>query len=61
MKKPKDIPSKMPAELMDFFRAAGREGGLKSAEARMKKLTPATRKAIAKKAAARWGKAKETN
>lgn len=36
---------------------AGRLGGLKGGEARAKALTPAKRKAIARKAAqARWGK-----
>jgi hypothetical protein len=47
-------------EALEFFRAQGKRGGLKSASARMKKLTPEERSAIAKKAAAaRWGK-KET-
>jgi hypothetical protein len=37
----------------------GRRGGLKSAETRNQRLTPAKRKAIAKKAAkARWGKSR---
>jgi hypothetical protein len=44
-------------EALKFFRAQGKRGGLKSASARMKKLTPEQRSAVAKKAAAaRWGK-----
>jgi len=44
-------------DALDFFREQGKRGGLKSASARMKKLTPEERSAIAKKAAAaRWGK-----
>jgi hypothetical protein len=44
-------------EALEFFRAQGKRGGLKSSKARMKKLTPEVRSAIAKKAAAaRWGK-----
>jgi hypothetical protein len=40
--------------------ALGRAGGRKSAKARMEKLTPEQRKAIARKAIqARWAKAKE--
>ena len=45
-------PEKNPAAV-----ALGRLGGLKGGAARAAKLTPAKRKAIAKKAAAkRWGK-----
>jgi hypothetical protein len=45
-------PEKNPAAV-----ALGRMGGLKGGKARAAKLTPAKRKAIAKKAAkARWGK-----
>ena len=45
-------PEKNPAAV-----ALGRLGGLKGGKARAAKLTPAKRKAIAKKAAAkRWGK-----
>ena len=41
----------------EFFKSEGKRGGLKSAKARMEKLTPEQRSAIAKKAAAaRWGK-----
>jgi hypothetical protein len=47
-----DKPEKNPAAV-----ALGRLGGLKGGKARAAKLTPAKRKAIAKKAAAkRWGK-----
>ena len=46
------IPTKNPAAV-----ALGRLGGLKGGKARAESLTPAKRKAIAKKAAAkRWGK-----
>jgi hypothetical protein len=50
--KPKaDKPEKNPAAV-----ALGRLGGLKGGKARAEKLSPAKRKAIAKKAAAkRWG------
>jgi hypothetical protein len=44
-------------EALEFFRAQGKRGGLKSSKARMKKLTPEERSAIARKAAAaRWKK-----
>jgi hypothetical protein len=50
-KKPEAPPEKNPAAV-----ALGRMGGLKGGKARAAKLTPAKRKAIAKKAAkARWG------
>ena len=46
-------PKKDPAAV-----ARGRKGGIKGGKARATKLAPATRKAIAKKAAAkRWGSA----
>ena len=46
-------------DALEFFRAQGKRGGLKSSKARMKKLTPEERSAIARKAAeARWGKKK---
>ena len=44
---------KMPDEALEFFRAHGKKGGDLSAPARMKKLTPEQRSAIAKKAAAK--------
>jgi hypothetical protein len=48
-------PEKNPAAV-----ALGRLGGLKGGKARAEKLSPAKRKAIAKKAAAkRWGKRAE--
>lgn len=48
-------PEKNPAAV-----ALGRLGGLKGGKARAAKLSPAKRKAIAKKAAAaRWGKKEE--
>ena len=51
-KKPDDKPEKNPAAV-----ALGRLGGIKGGAARAAKLSPARRKAIAKKAAAkRWGK-----
>jgi len=47
-------------EALEFFRAQGKRGGLKSGKARMIKLTAAERSAIAKKAAtARWKKKPE--
>ena len=50
--KESEKPEKNPAAV-----ALGRMGGLKGGKARAAKLTPAKRKAIAKKAAkARWGK-----
>ena len=49
--KPDNPPAKNPAAV-----ALGRLGGLKGGKARAAKLSPAKRKAIAKKAAAkRWG------
>jgi hypothetical protein len=43
---------------MDYFRREGAKGGKLSAKARMEKMTPAQRSAIAKNAvAARWAKA----
>jgi len=39
-------------EIMEFFKEAGRRGGKIGGKARAKKLSPARRKAIAKKAAA---------
>jgi hypothetical protein len=53
MGQPQDVnpPAKNPAAV-----ALGRLGGLKGGKARAEKLTPAKRKAIAEKAAAkRWG------
>ena len=47
----------LSAEALEFFRAQGRRGGLKSKKARMKKLTAEERSEIGRKAAAaRWGK-----
>ncbi|MCK4910439.1 MAG: hypothetical protein KAR83_02305 [Thermodesulfovibrionales bacterium] len=52
IKEPEPKPEKNPAAV-----ALGRLGGKKGGVARAKKLSPAKRKAIAKKAAqARWGK-----
>jgi hypothetical protein len=42
----------LPDELVAFFRNAGKKGGKLSAAARMEKLTPEQRSAIAKKASA---------
>jgi hypothetical protein len=51
------MKNNLSAEALEFFRAQGRRGGLKSKRARMKKLTREERSAIARKAAeARWGK-----
>ena len=48
---------KLNKQALEFFRVEGRRGGLKSGKARMEKLTPEQRSAIARKAAAaRWGK-----
>jgi hypothetical protein len=41
---------KLPAEVLEFFRAQGSKGGKKGSAARMEKLTPEQRSAIAKKA-----------
>jgi hypothetical protein len=50
-------PSKLPDEWLEYFRKEGKRGGDIGGHARAKKLTPAQRKAIARKAAAaRWGK-----
>lgn len=49
--------AKIPAGVKAYFQEEGRKGGKLSAAARMKKMTPAKRKAIAKQAAkARWAK-----
>jgi hypothetical protein len=51
---------KLPKEALEFFRREGAKGGKASAEARMRKLTPEKRSAIAKAAAkARWEKVKK--
>ena len=51
------MKNSLSAEALEFFRAQGKRGGLKSKRARMKKLTQEERSAIARKAAAaRWGK-----
>ena len=50
-------PSKLPDDWLEYFRKEGKRGGDIGGHARAKKLTPAQRKAIARKAAAaRWGK-----
>lgn len=41
---------KLPAEALEFFRNHGQKGGKLSGAARMEKLTPEQRSAIAKKA-----------
>jgi hypothetical protein len=43
-------------EALEFFRAQGKRGGLKSRAARMKKLTPEDRSAIVRKGASSLGK-----
>jgi hypothetical protein len=43
---------KLPSEVLDYFRKEGKKGGKLSGAARMEKLTPEQRSAIAKKAAA---------
>jgi hypothetical protein len=43
----------IPAEVLEFFRKQGKRGGKLSGKARMVKLTPEQRSAIAKKAAAK--------
>ena len=49
--------SHLPKAALDFFREQVQESGKKSGAARMKKLTPEQRNALAKKAAvARWAK-----
>jgi hypothetical protein len=42
----------IPAEVLEYFREQGAKGGKLSGKARMRKLTPERRSAIAKKAAA---------
>ena len=50
-------PSKLPDDWLEYFRKEGKRGGDIGGKARAAALTPAQRKAIAKKAAAaRWGK-----
>lgn len=44
---------RIPAEVLEFFRKQGERGGKLSGKARMTKLTPEQRSAIAKKAAAK--------
>jgi len=52
-------PSKLPDEWLEYFRKEGKKGGDLGGKARAKKLTPARRKEIARKAAAaRWAKKK---
>ena len=54
------MPRKLAPEVLEFFRKQGAIGGKLSAAARMKKLTPEQRSAIAKKAvAAREAKRKK--
>jgi hypothetical protein len=56
----KAMKRKLPEEAMEYFREQGAKGGKAGAKARMDKLTPAQRSAIAKKAAAaRWSKVKD--
>ena len=43
----------IPAEVLEYFRKQGAKGGKLSGSARMQKLTPEQRSAIAKKAAAK--------
>jgi len=51
---------KLPAEVLSFFKAEGRKGGLEGGKIRADKLSPKRRKEIAQKAAqARWGKRKK--
>lgn len=52
------MAKKLPAEALEFFRKQGSAGGKKSAAARMEKMTPEQRSAVAKNAvAARIAKA----
>lgn len=46
------LKGKLPKEVVEFFRREGKKGGKLSGQARMKKLTPEQRQAVAKKAAA---------
>jgi hypothetical protein len=47
----------LPKEVLKYFQAEGRKGGLLGGKARADALTPEKRKEIARKAAAaRWGK-----
>jgi len=51
---------KMPPEVLQFFKEQGAKGGKKGGKLRLKKISPARRSEIARKAAAaRWKKAKE--
>ena len=52
---------KLTPEVREALRALGRIGGKKGGKSRMAKLTPAERRALAKKAAqARWRKARKS-
>ena len=46
------IKSKIPEEALEFFRAQGSRGGKRGTDARMEKITPEERSAVALKAAA---------
>jgi hypothetical protein len=49
--------TKLPPEVLEYFRKEGAKGGKKSGKARMEKLTPEKRREIARRAAtARWSK-----
>ena len=56
----RDYAKEMPDEVREYFKRQGSKGGKLGGQARMEKLTPEERKAIAAKAAAaRWAKKKE--
>jgi len=46
------LKGKLPDDVVAFFKKAGRKGGKLSGAARMEKMTPEQRSAVAKKASA---------
>ncbi len=57
---PPEAPTAPPGNLSEYMAAIGRKGGQIGGKQRLKTMTPAARKKVAKKAAkARWGKPKQ--
>ena len=56
---PDEAPTGQPPTISQYMAAIGRKGGQIGGKQRLKTMTPAARKRVAKKAAkARWGKSK---
>ena len=56
---PPEAPVGQPPTISQYMAAIGRKGGQIGGKQRLKTMTPAARKKVAKKAAnARWGKSK---